>query len=31
MVFAKSFYRICGTLMGLVVMPALLGLLWGFD
>ena len=26
MVFAKSFYRICGTLMGLVVMLALLGL-----
>jgi uncharacterized membrane protein YccC len=31
MVFTKSFYRICGTLMGLVVMLALLGLLWGFD
>ena len=26
MVFAKSFYRICGTLVGLVVMLALLGL-----
>jgi uncharacterized membrane protein YccC len=26
MVFAKSFYRICGTLIGLVVMLALLGL-----
>ncbi|CAD6559680.1 FUSC family protein [Paraburkholderia sabiae] len=26
MVFAKSFYRICGTLIGLVVMMALIGL-----